>query len=300
MALLAATQGTPERLWAIANVLKAHGGSVPRADMQQWLRPRWDGVSDPARDDKDRDLVNQALQAASGLGLIESGRDRVELLISDLPTEIAGFSDIVHGLLLAQPEQSADADILDAYACVVVQTEKQGNRQWLNDWTSAKIADLLTAALPPKAVETNSQRYNPYRHPAWERWVEFIGLNETLSSRTTLLSVTNRLHRALRASDLPRDQEIAPEDFLAWVASALPYLDKGTLFVAAAKRMEYVHGATLSRLLSAALRDLHEDGIIRLVIPRGDAQVGAKLAADSLADVKAFNALILEGSALDA
>lgn len=300
MALLAATQGTPERLWAIAKVLKAHGGSVPRADLQQWLRPRWDGISDPVRDDKDRELVNQALQAASGLGLIDSGRARVDLLIPELPAEISGFSDVVHGLLLTQPEQSADADILDAYACVVIQTEKQGNRQWLNDWTSAKIADLLTGALPPKAVETNSQRYNPYRHPAWVRWVEFIGLNETLSSRTTFLSVTNRLHRALRACDLPRDQPIAPEDFLAWVASTMPYLDKGTLFVAAAKRMGHVPGATISRLLSAALRDLHEDGLIRLIVPRGDAQVGAKLASDPLADVKAFNAITLEGSVLDA
>lgn len=299
MALLAATQGTPERIWAIAKVLEAHGGSAPRGELQQWLRPRWDGITDSARDDKDRGLVSQALQAASGLGLIR-GRDPVDLLVTGLPSEIGGFSDLVHDLLLAQPEESADADILHAYACVVIQTEKLGNRQWLSDWTSAKIADLLTGALPPKPVVTSDQRYNPYRHPAWLRWVEFIGLNETLSSRTSLLSVTSRLQRALRASELPRDSTIAPDDFLNWVAAALPYLDKGTLYLAAAKRMGHVAGSTLSRLLSAALRDLHEDEVIRLVVPRGDAQVGAKLAADALADVKAFNAITLNGSVLDA
>ena len=299
MALLAATQGTPERLWAIAKVLEAHGGSVPRSALQHWLRPRWDGVSDTTRDEKDRGLVSQALQAASGLGLV-GGRDPIELQIAELPTEIAGFSDLVHGLLLAQEAQSPDADILHAYACVVVQTEKLGNRQWLSDWTATKIADLLTGALPPKAVETNDQRYNPYRHPAWLRWIEFLGLNETLSSRTTLLSTTGRLQRALRASDLPRDQAISPEAFLAWVAAQLPYLDGGTLFLAAAKRMGHVPGQTVSRLLSMALRDLHEDEAIRLIAPRGDAQLATTLATDLLSELKVFNAVTLNGSVLDA
>ncbi|MEJ1156641.1 hypothetical protein [Prosthecomicrobium sp. N25] len=299
MALLSATQGTPERLWAIARVIAACGGSAPRSELQQWLRPRWDGVSDTAHDENDRGLVSQALQAASGLGLIESSRDSVRLLTTALPSDIGGFSDLVHDLLLAQAHQSADADILDAYACVVVETEKQGSRQWLSEWTAAQIADLLTRSLTPRAVETSAQRYNSTRHPAWLRWVEFIGLNETLSSRTTLLSVTGRLRRALRASNLPREQAISPVAFLGWVAATLPYLDKGTLFLAAAKRMNYVPGNAVSRLLSAALRDLHEDEVIRLIVPRGDAQVAARLAADSLAEVKAFNAVTLNGSTLD-
>lgn len=299
MALLAATQGTPERLWAIAKVLEAHGGSVPRAELQQWLKPRWDGFSDPSRDTKDRNLVGQALQAASGLGLIQ-GRDPVDLAVADLPADIGGFSNLVHSLLLAQPDQSADADILHAYACVVIQTEKLGNRQWLSDWTAGRIADFLTAALPPKPIETEDQRYNTFRHAAWLRWVEFIGLNETLSSRTTLLSATERLERALRASDLQRDAVIAPDELLNWVAASLPYLDNGTLYLAAAKRIGYVPGNTLSRLLSAALRDLHEDKIIRLIAPRGDAQVGAKLAPDPFSDVKAFNGIMLNGNVLDA
>lgn len=300
MALLAATQGTPERLWALAKILDAHGGTVPRTQLQQWLKPRFDGSLDSSREEKDRSLVGQVLQAASGLRLIESGRERVDLLIASLPSDINAFADVVHGLLLAQPEQAADADILDAYACAVVQTEMLGNRQWLSDWTSAQIADLLTRSLTPRAVETSDQRYNPYRHPAWMRWLDFVGLNETLSSKTTLLSVTNRLERGLRASELPRDQALGPEEFLSWIASNLPYLDKGTLFLAAAKRMGHAPAATVSRLLSAALRDLHEDELIRLVVPRGDAQVGAKLAPDSLAKIDAFNAVVLNGSALDA
>ena len=300
MALLAATQGTPERLWAVAKVLEAHGGTLVRADLQQWLKPRFDGASDPSRDDKDRGLVNQVIQAASGLGLIDNQRDSVALLVPSLPSDIRGFADLVHSLLLVQPGQTADADIFDAYACVVVQTEKLGNRQWLSEWTAAQVADLLTRSLTPRAIETTDQRYNTTRHPAWLRWVEFVGLNETLSSRTTLLSVVDRLQSALSNSDLPRDQPIAPEEFLAWVATNLPYLDGGTLFLAAAQRMGHVQGNSVSRLLSAALRDLHEDQTVRLVTPRGDAQLGAKLAADSLAEVKAFNAITLIGRALDA
>lgn len=300
MALLAATQGTPERLWAIVTVIDAHGGTIARSELEQWLRPRWDGVTDATRDRNDRGLVNQALQAASGLGLIETSRDTVALAVPSLPSNIGGFADLVHSLLLAQAEQSSDADILDAFACAVVETELRANRQWLSGRTAAQIADLFTRALKPRAVETADQRYNTSRHATWMRWVEFIGLNQSIASRMTLLSVTERLHRALRGSDLSRDEAISPDVLLAWVASTLPYLDKGTLFLAAAKRMGHVPGTTISRLLSAALRDLHEDGVIRLVVPRGDAQVAAKLASDTFADIHAFNGVILSGSALDA
>lgn len=300
MALLAATQGTPERLWAVVKVLEAHGGTTPRIELQRWLKPRYDGVTDRTRDETDRSLVNQTLQAASGLGLIDSSRDSVSLLISSLPSDINGFADAVHGLLLDRDEQSSDADILDAYACVVVQCEKVGNRQWLSDWTTTQIADLFTRSLSTRSIETNDQRYNTSRHAAWMRWIEFVGLNEKLSSRTTLVSVTGRLYRALRASDLPRDKELLPEDLLDWVASTLPYLDNGKLFLAAAKRMGHIPGNTISRILSSALRDLHEDEVLRLVVPRGDARIGAKLAMDSLAQVEAFNSVILSGNALDA
>ena len=299
MALLAATQGTPERLWAIIKILEAYDGTIARAELQKWLKPRFDGISDASRDEKDRGLVNQTLQAASGLGLIESGREIVSLLIPSVPLDIGGFSDLVHSLL-ARSEVAADADIFEAYACVVVQCELLGNRQWLNDWTTAQIADLLTRSLTPRAISTSDQRYNTSRHAAWIRWIEFVGLNETLSSRMMLVSVTARLHRALRASDLPRDRPISPEEFLTWVAATLPYLDKGTLFLEAARRMGHSPGNTISRLLSAALRDLHEDEVLRLVVPRGDARVEAKLATDSLAEIGAFNALTLNGSVLDA
>ncbi|MDH4744207.1 hypothetical protein OMP43_09285 [Sphingomonas sp. CBMAI 2297] len=281
-------------------VVDAHGGTIARSELEQWLKPRWDGLTDATRDRNDRGLVNQALQAASGLGLIETSRDTVELAVPSLPVDISGFADLVHSLLLAQADQSSDADILDAFACAVVETELRANRQWLSDRTAAQIADLFTRSLKPRAIETADQRYNTSRHATWMRWVEFVGLNQSIAPRTTLLSVTDRLHRALRASDLPRDEAIVPDAMLAWVASTLPYLDKGTLFLAAAKRMGHVPGTSISRLLSAALRDLHEDGVIRLVAPRGDAQVVAKLASDTFADIHAFNAVILNGSALDA
>lgn len=299
MALLAATRGTPERVWALAKHLDAHGGGAPRSALQQWLRPRWDGVIDVARHERDRLLVTEVFDAAGGLGLVERSAERVNLRIADLPADIIGFADLIHQLLRDQPEQSADADILDAFACAVVQTEVVGNRQWLSDWTSAQIADLFTRSLRPRDTEKDDQRYNTTRHASWMRWVEFVGLNLTLSARTTLLSVTDRLQRMLRAGDLPRDRELAPQELLAWIASTMPYLDGGTLFLAAANRMNYRPSTTVSRLLSAALRDLHEDGVITLTVPRGDAQLAARLAADPFADIRGFNAVTLNGAALD-
>jgi hypothetical protein len=299
MALLAATQGTPERLWAIVKFVAAHGGALSRAELQQWLKPRYDGVADTGRDEKDRSLVNQTVQAAAGLGLIVSQRDRVELLITSVPTDIQGFADLVHTMLIAQPAQSADADILDAFACATVQTEVRGNRQWLSEWTAAQIADLLTRSLAPRATETTDQRFNTSRPATWLRWLEFVGLNETLSSRATLLSVANRLKRVLAVSDLPRGGPVGAADFLNWVAASLPYLDNGALFLAASKRMGHVPTANLSRILSAALRDLHEDEVIRLVVPRGDAQLSARMTPDPFAQVQGFNAVVLNEDSFD-
>lgn len=299
MALLSATQGTPERLWAIVSIIAAHGGSMSRGDLQHWLKPRPGGRADEARDDKDRGLVNQAVQAASGLGLVKSQQDQIELQVGSLPSDIGGFADLVHALLAEQPAGAPDGDLFDAFACAAVQTEKLGNRQWFSDWTATQIADLLTSALAPRAIETDDQRFNSSRPPTWKRWLEFVGLAETLMPRTTLLSATVRLERAIVASDLPKGEALGADEFLAWVATAMPYLDNGKLFVAAANRMGFAKSPFLSRLLSAALRDLHEDGAIRLERPRGDGQVSVRLAADQFSDVQGFNAILLRKESAD-
>lgn len=299
MALLSATQGTPERLWAIVSIVAAHGGSMARSDLQHWLKPRPGGLSEEGRDDKDRGLVNQAVQAASGLGLVKSQQDQIELQIASLPTDIEGFADIVHSLLAGQPAGAPDGDLFDAFACAVVQTEKLGNRQWFSEWTSTQIADLLTSALAPRAVETDDQRFNSTRPPTWKRWLEFVGLTETLLPRTSLLSATVRLERAIAASDLPRGETLDADEFLAWVATAMPYLDNGKLFVAAANRMGFARSPILSRLLSAALRDLHEDKFIALERPRGDGQVSVRLSPDQFSEIHGFNAILLRKDSSD-
>ncbi len=299
MALLAATQGTPERLWAIVSILTAHGGSLSRDDLQKWLKPRFDGINNPARNDKDLSLVSQAIQAATGLGVIESGRDPLTLAPSSRAADIDAFADVVHGLLIAQAPGSADADILDAFACAVVHTEIVGNRQWLCDSTASQIADLLSESMTPRAVESTDLRFNKSRPPTWTRWLEFVGLNETLSSQRTLLSVTNRLRRTLAMPDFAWGEPIDAQTFLAWLATRMPYLDQGALYLAASKRMGHAGGPTLTRLLSAALRDLHEDDLIRLITPRGDAQSGVRMAADKLAKVSNFSAVVLNEDLAD-
>lgn len=297
MALLSATQGTPERLWAIVSIVAAQGGTMSRGDLQHWLRPRFEDYSEPSREE--RSLVSQALQAATGLGLVTNQQDEVELQIASLPPDIEGFADMVHSLLVEQPVGAPDADLLDAFACAVVQTEIVGNRQWFDEFTAPQMADLLTRSLTPRAVESDDQRFNPSRPATWKRWLEFIGLSETLRRNSLLLSVTTRLERALASSGLPTNEAIDANDFLAWVAAAMPYLDDGTLFNAAAKRMSFAKTPIVSRLLSATLRDLHEDEAIRLVVPLGDGQVSARLSRDQYSNIQGFNAVMLRKDSRD-
>lgn len=292
MALLSQTQGTPERVWAAVSILAAHGTSMPREEMHTWLRPRVEEQYDEGRAGADRMAVDQVLQAAGGLGLLTVGRDILELLVPP-PRDIDGFGDLVHGLLASMPIGASDADMLDGYACAVVQTELIGSRQWFSDWTAVRTADLLTRSLRPRLVESDDQRFNTTRPAPWKRWLSFIGLNEVFAARTTLLSCTSRLRRELARSDLARDVPLSAEQLLGWIAGRLPYLDGGTLYADACARMGLVHRPTISRVLSSALRDLHEDGVIRLASPRGDAQGGMRLSADPLAGIHQFNSVML-------
>jgi hypothetical protein len=265
-----------------------------REEMHTWLRPRFEDQYDEGRTAADRMAVDQVLLAASGLGLLDLGRDVLELIVPP-PSDIQAFSDLAHDLLARMPAGASDADLLDGYACAVVHTELIGARQWFGEYSLVQTADLLTRSLRPRTVDTSDQRFNTTRPPPWRRWLAFIGLSEVLGPRTALLSCTGRLARELARGDLPRDTSLQADLLLGWIADRLPYMDGGTIYAEASARMGLVPRPTISRVLSSALRDLHEDGMIRLMTPRGDAQGGVRLSADPLASVQQFNSFVLVG-----
>ena len=106
-----------------------------------------------------------------------------------------------------------------------------------------------------------------------------------------------RIDRELRRGDFPEDKEVEVDEFLGALASRAPYLDGGRIYVAAAKRMGHMPAPrALSPVLSTALRNLHDEGSIELIV-RGDVRNPIRLSADTTHKVQAFQAVVLNSGA---
>jgi len=94
-------------------------------------------------------------------------------------------------------------------------------------------------------------------------------------------------------SRLGFDHEINAAPFLAAVAETMPYLDGGTLFEQAAHRIGWhPNPRELSTPLSVAMRDLHEEGRIRLKM-YSDTRDAFTLSPDPTSALKAIHTLTI-------
>src|SRR3546814_6038283 len=93
-----------------------------------------------------------------------------------------------------------------------------------------------------------------------------LGLMVSLPLPSQLYPLADgRLIRELARVGTHRDQEVSADAFLAGLAVRLPYLDGGRMFLEATRRLGHSPAPRrLSPILSAALRNLHDDGLIEL------------------------------------
>ena len=102
-----------------------------------------------------------------------------------------------------------------------------------------------------------------------------------------------RIIRELERSELAPGSALSASDFVSLLARRMPYLDRGRIFSQACQRIGHVPTAgRLSPLLSAALRDLNDDQILRL-IPSGDASDKVRLSADMAHPIEAFTTVVI-------
>jgi hypothetical protein len=295
MALLSATQGTPERVWSLLNILSAHGGEMDKQALIEWLNPRFTQGSNPPKDE--RSAVDQTIQAAVGLKLIDMGQRRsVRCLVDPIPTHYMAFSDLVHSRLTMTADEDADSVLLEAYAWLVIQIEIEGSTVWIQDWTADKFADTADAAILPREGDPD-RRFNKTKRAPWQRWMEMIGLSITLPTGNTHPDLTTRLERELFNGALPIDTELPVDQLMSHLAKYMPYLNGGRLFERVRQRLQFsAPTRTVSRLLSASLRDLQEDDRISLVA-RGDAADNFMLAHDNFSRWRSFGSIILRSTA---
>ena len=278
MSVLARPQGYPERVWALVAGLAALGGRTDRDGFKALLNPGF--ARNGGLVQANPDLANDALGAASSLGLVDLDRNEAALPVSVEPASVESVSalaDHLHDRLANLPAGDTNAVILDTYAWIVAESDRRGDSGWIYDLDSKALADQASVAL---AEDEDGRPMNSTKLPAWRRWLLFMGLCIPFPSATSpelLLSPTPRIAREIRRAGLQVGVEILGADFLAALAARMPYLDGGALFMEACRRIGHVpRPRGVSPLLSAALRDLHDEGVIALRA-RGDAADGLRL-----------------------
>jgi hypothetical protein len=286
MSLLSSPQGTPERVWSLVAGLSAVGGTSPRGPYDDLLNPGFerDGTEVKAK----ATLAADAHEAAMSLGLVESGRDRISLSTS-VPSDFAGFADLVHDRLADLEADGPDTAILEGYAWIAAESDRQGGVEWIYQTGRDIFADRANSGLSRKDM-------NPTRLPAWRRWLTFLGLGVTMPydrNAPDFPSPAARLVRELERSKIAAATQMEAGEFVSFLARRMPYLDRGRLFNQACQRISHVSsGVRLSPLLSLALRDLHDAQSIRLV-PSGDAAERVRLTEDAAHQIDAFTTVII-------
>lgn len=291
MSILSNPQGYPERVWSLLAGLQALGGRSSRADFEALLNPGF--TADDRNVQTEPSLARNASGAASSLGLILLDLEEASVGEGVQASTYEEFADLVHDRLAALESEAPDSVILEAYAWVAAETDRQGGSFWIYETTREAFPDHANGVLT--ASEGEGPALNTTKVPAWRRWLSFLGLGIPLplgQGNPDLPLPSTRLVRELDRSDLPRGEEIEAAAFLQTVAARLPYLDGGRLYTEACRRIGHAPRGALSPLLSAALRDLHDAG--KLVLrTRGDAAGAARLAADRAHPVQTFSAVWL-------
>lgn len=289
MSLLSSTQGTPERVWSLVKLVEAHEGAMPRDQLLGWLAPAF--TQGGQRRALSGELDGQALGAATSLGLVrrESGDYALD---QPAASSFQSFADQTHARLTAIDGQDPDYVVLEVFAFVVAEVERHQSTDWINA-SAQEFADAVEHALGGGYDSTGERRFNSTKLAQWRRWLVFIGLGLELPSTGFYPYVAERLLRELRSAELPTGRPIPAAEILSIIAKRMPYLDGGDLFVTLSRRLGLrLPARRITRVLSIALRDLHDEGSVTLAV-RGDATDLVELAADGQHPVKTVQTVVL-------
>ena len=241
----------------------AQGGELDFDAIRNWFKPNFRGL-DQRLIEGEHSNIRQMLGAATSLGLIDSNSQNRYRLVSSAPTSLEAFADDVHDRLIAVDWSDTDSIVLEAYAAMIAITEQEQGTTWLN--LSAKDrAARINAAVRREGDEGDDEskkRFNSTKAAPWRRWIIFLGLGLPMPKGDLYPYPVPRLERELeraRATNgMGDDAEIEP--FIELIANRMPYLDGGRLFQSAADQIPLPPlERRITRVLSGALRDLHDD-----------------------------------------
>lgn len=283
MSIFSDTQGTPERVYALMRLIEAVGDPVSRKVAADLLDPKF---SLGRSVDHERSDFTQTFRAAVSLGLVEEVDGVLTNAGNLVPPTYLQFGDLVHARLVAAPLDDPNSVALDAFALFADRLEVDGDGQWLATASNETLADQIRNFLATKRPEAGT--FNPTRVAPLTKWTDAIGLTaEVTTKQRPILDVSRRLARELYA--LPDASAGLPSSvFVTCVLDRMPYLPGGNRYTSLFGDVRTAGTGRISIVLSAALRDLHDEGVIQLDVT-GDASGSARLAEDRFHALEAFN-----------
>jgi hypothetical protein len=283
MSILTDTQGSPERVVSALAGL-ATFGEQSRGELEKLLNP---GFLKPGLEPVKLVNIRQVIGAASSLGALKADRTSATTDVPASALTQVEMADWTHDVLCGLEPDHKDAVILETYAWLAARSDQAGSMAWMHEMNADAFADAAVEGLVG-VDDDGDVKMNKSKVVAWRRWLVFLGLATPLPS--PLLpqpSVATRLRRELvRAGTVGKILE--SQEFLALVAERLPYLDRGRLYLQACERLGRSPSAQrLSPMLSIALRDLEDDGSLKMA-QLGDASGIIQLAEDPTHLTKGF------------
>lgn len=264
MSLLSDTQYTPQRIYSLLRLLEAQDGPMGFDTIVTWFKPRARGFEQRGNEE-DQSSIRQLIGATTSLGFIESPSQNRYRLSIVVPATLEGFADLAHEHLIGVGWDDADSVVLEAYAAVVVLTELDQQTSWLDAVAKDRAARINAAIRPGEPGKDGKvpDRFNATKYSPWLRWMTFLGLGFALPKGEFYPYPVQRLQRELARARTAKPFDV--RDFMVLVAGWMPYLDGGRLFAASAEQARLApRERSVSRVLSGAFRDLHDDKRITL------------------------------------
>ena len=263
MALLNLPQVRPFHLWPIIHLLQEEENhQFSQAELKQWLTPTA----------TEQNTLKEVTEVLRELGFLDKDKDPVTLLEHSQCESLEEFLDALHDSLIHAT--GPNRRLMQAFAVLVVACNQHRGVEWLtNMGNQTAYATFIAKGLPSEGKEREgSAMFNDTKLSAWIDYMDALGMgwnNANVFGCHLFPSLTERLERTLMAcladGELEEDKQISAEAFLAILQKRMPYLDGGEMAQEVAKVMgtpPMLPDRTLGYVLSSALRDLREDGLL--------------------------------------
>lgn len=294
MSMLSSTQGTSERVWSLIALLREHDGKISRAEAAAWLNPEFS--KDGQTIGEKAGTFNAVLGAATSMGAVTYVGPELQLNLTCEADTYDQLADWLFRQLTELSPQEKDALFLELFAWMMCESAKRQTSGWLIGMTNSEFADRAEAVLPSGAVDDVESRMNSTKVPFVRRWLVFLGLMEELNANpSSEIDMSRRFRREVSRLGLDREVPIEAEEFLRMMRQKMPFIDGGRMYMDAARRINFTPDPRqLSPLLSEALRDLHDEGMLELNV-LGDLSSNLRLHPNATHKVSAFYAVTIKG-----